>query len=64
MVIPGRRWVVGREPNQFVIAPFVARRRGKKVGIFDLTALVPLSTPQKNSWKNGWTRRALSSGKT
>src|ERR1700730_15813290 len=44
-------------------ALLVPRRRGKIEGIFDLAALVPLSTRMKISIKNSWTGRALSSAK-
>jgi hypothetical protein len=58
--IPGRRWLAGRAPNQFVTAPFVPRRCAKKEGIFDLAALPPaIHTSEKFSIKNGWTECAL-----
>jgi len=41
MGLLGWRWLAGCAPNQFVTAPFVPRRRGKKEGIFAPPAAAP-----------------------
>jgi hypothetical protein len=57
MRLLGQCWLAGRAPNQFMTAPFVPRRCGKKEGISDLAARAPTIHTSEKSRKKKWLDR-------